>query len=135
MIRRMQRQASSSVEDRSDYDFHLIGRTSNFWAPIATGRDAARFGRWANPFTHNILCYDNGRVTRTDCETEAEFTAELEQIARYHAVNDEWKGIRPLDARVRRRFISTGAGALLHPACAPGEDEAAVETSTLPAAE
>ena len=34
---------------------------------------------------------------------------ELEPLARFRAVNHEWKGIQPLDAGVRRRFIRTSA--------------------------
>ena len=108
------RQFNCRAQDRYVYDFNLCEATP-CWAPLRTGQDGPRFGRWANPFSWTILSYADRNVERLDCDSHAEFKDLLEQLAMFHAMNDKWKGIEPAPQGLRDRFIATGAGKLLYP--------------------
>ena len=114
------RTATSRAEggsgSRYHYDFSLCSTTGQ-WARIDTGQDAPWFGQWANPFERRILCYAEGDLSCTACDTDEESTAELDRIAEFHRNNDAWKGIDPWSTALLERFVAAGAGHLVHAAC------------------
>ena len=79
-----------------------------------TGLDGPDFQRWANPFTFMTTCYDNRVVTRLDFDTNEEFAQQIEDIVKFHAMNDAWRGIHPGTEYVRDHFIAAGAGRFMN---------------------
>lgn len=65
--------------DRYRFDFQEC-RSKDGWAQIDTSQDASYYGNWANPFTLQIFSYVEGDVTRTTCDTPAEFADELRRM-------------------------------------------------------
>jgi hypothetical protein len=96
-------------------DYHAVLTVADQWTQLKTGRDSPSFRRWANPFTFMTSCYDNRVITRLDFDTEAAFAEQLEDIVKFHALNDAWRGIDPPGDRVRERFIAAGAGRFMKP--------------------
>ena len=115
MIRTTRSFVRGSVENRYRYDWREC-RTGR-WAQMDTAQDAPWFGQWANPFEREILSYAEGDECRTACDTDAEFTTELERIAAFHRKNDQWKGIDPWNAGLYARFAQAGARQLVHESC------------------
>ena len=116
MIRTVHRRAHESIEAAYTFDWTLCS-TKGDWAQMDTEQDAAWFGQWANPFKRTILQYIEGDTTRIDCDTDEEFTSELDSIALYHHDNDKWKGIDPWSDRLTKRFAAVGARHLVHASC------------------
>ncbi|MCY4637485.1 MAG: hypothetical protein OXG04_23810 [Acidobacteria bacterium] len=60
-------------------------------------------------------CYDNRVITRLDFDTREEFAQQLEDIVKFHAMNDAWRGIDPPSEYVREHFIAASAGRFMKP--------------------
>jgi hypothetical protein len=116
MIKTTTEHVGHEVDNRYFYDFGLCSSTGD-WAQMDTAQDAPWFGQWANPFKQEILCYAEGDRTLIECNTDAEFTAKLDEIAAFHRDNDQWKGIDTWSVRIRERFVAAGAGHLVHRSC------------------
>lgn len=129
MIKTTREFVGNEVGDRYFYDFGLCS-TKGDWAQMDTGQDAPWFGQWANPFARHILCYAEGDRTLIECDTDAEFTSELERIAAFHRENDEWKGIDTWSVRIRERFAAAGGGHLVHPSCFEMNDAEGTESAS-----
>lgn len=74
--------------DRYHYDRHLAG-----YAQVDTRQDAPYFGTWLNPVTRTIVCYCEGDLTTTTCDTDEELRAEVERMKDYYG--DGFRGIDP----------------------------------------
>jgi len=99
--------------ERYHFDFGPCSLKNGF-AQIDTGSDAWYFGNWANPKTLEIVSYAEGDITRTICDTEEEFIAELEKMQRFHLKNDEKFGIDTLlNDDLKLAFINIGAAKFL----------------------
>lgn len=81
------------------------------FAQIDTRQDAWYYGTWANPETLRVVCFAEGDLTVTDCETPEEFSAYLRETASF-----EWfKGIDTMcDDAITERFTGLGLADLLH---------------------
>ena len=121
MIKTTKEFVGHKVHNRYGYDFGLCSSRGD-WAQMDTDQDAPWFGQWAHPFKRQILCYAEGDRTLIECDTDAEFAAELERIAAFHRENDRWKGIDTWSVRIRERFAAAGARRLVHPSCFDMED-------------
>ena len=113
MFRVARHTAHPTVTDCEDY--HAVLSVADQWTQLKTGRDGPDFRRWANPFTFMTTCYDKRVVTRLDFDTKEEFARQIEDLVKFHAMNDAWNGIDPPSENVRERFIATGAGRFIDP--------------------
>ena len=113
MYRVARHTAHRTVVDCEDY--HAVLSVADQWTQMKTGRDGPDFRRWANPFIFMTTCYENRVITRLDFDTKAEFAEQIEDIVRFHAMNDAWRGIDPPSDYVRERFIAAGAGRFMKP--------------------
>ena len=113
MFRVARHTAHPTVVDCEDYDAMLS--VADQWTRLKTGRDNPDFRRWANPFTFMTSCYDNRVITRLDFDTREEFAQQIEDIVKFHAMNDAWRGIDPPSDYVREHFIAAGAGRFMKP--------------------
>ena len=116
MIKTTRKFVGHNVDNRYAYDFGLCSNKGD-WAQMDTSQDAPWFGQWANPFARKIICYAEGDHTLIECDTDAEFTAKLDEIAAFHRENDQWKGIDTWSVRIRERFVAAGSKHLVHPSC------------------
>ena len=102
------------VEDRYAFDYEYCAARKG-WAQCDTRQDASCYGVWANPHKRQVLCYCEGDVTITRCDTDLEFEAVMQHLATFHREDDGWKGVDPgLDERNVRKWIEVGLGDLLH---------------------
>ena len=69
--------------DRYIYDFGLCSAKYGF-SQIDTHDDAWYYGNWANPFRRIIFSYTEGDCTLIECDTDAEFVAEIQSIIQWH---------------------------------------------------
>ena len=113
MFRVARHTAHRTVTDCEDY--HTILAVADQWTQMKTGRDSPDFRRWANPFTFMTTCYENRVITRLDFDTKEEFARQIEDLVKFHAMNDAWNGIDPPSEYVRERFLATGAGRFIDP--------------------
>lgn len=113
MFRVARHTAHPTVTDCEDY--HTVLAVADQWSQMKTGRDGPDFRRWANPFTFMTTCYENRVVTRLDFDTKEEFAQQIEDLVKFHAMNDAWNGIDPPSEHVRERFIATGTGRFIDP--------------------
>ncbi len=111
MFRVARHTAHRTVVDCEDY--HAMLSVADQWTQMKTGRDSPDFRRWANPFTFMTSCYENRVITRLDFDTTEEFAQQIEDLVKFHAMNDAWRGIDPPSDYVRERFIAVGAGRFL----------------------
>ncbi len=111
MFRVARHTAHRTVVDCEDY--HAMLSVADQWTQMKTGRDNPDFRRWANPFTFMTSCYENRVITRLDFDTKEEFAHQIEDLVKFHAMNDAWRGIDPPSNYVRERFIAAGAGRFL----------------------
>jgi hypothetical protein len=102
--------------DRYTYDFGLCSIT-NGWAQIDTSQDASYYGQWISPTKRAILCYCEGDVILTKCESDAELVEEMHKM---RAWNDRpgghtFMGIDPgFNATLKSDLISCGLESFLH---------------------
>ena len=96
------------------YDFGLCSSKNGF-AQLDTGDDAECYGNWANPEKRIIFSYVEGDCTMTECDTDAEFVAEIRRSQAWHKENT---GKFAVDAGLRGaaadRWNALGLGDLLH---------------------
>lgn len=92
--------------DRYFYDKELKG-----YAQVDTRQDAPYFGIWINPIERTIVCFCEGDVTTTVCDTDAELEAEMWGIK--SAYGEGFKGIDP-GATLQAALEAAGLGAFLH---------------------
>ena len=103
------------LSDRYSFDCGPCSYANGF-AQIDTRQDAAHFGTWGSPGARTIVSFCEGDVTTTVCETDAEFSAHLRELARW---NDEaGYGPMKIDAvfhdALRQAFEKLGLADLLH---------------------
>lgn len=113
MFRVARHTARPTVTDCEDY--HAVLSVADQWTQLKTGRDGPDFRRWANPFTFMTTGYEDRVITRLDFDTKEEFAGQIEDLARFHAMNDAWGGISPPSEYVRDGFIATGAERFMKP--------------------
>ena len=102
------------MSDRYSFDFGSY-TTANGFTQIDTRQDASYF-TWWSPATRTIINFCEGDVTTTVCETDAKFTEQLRELARWNAEG----GYGPMkidpgfsDA-LRQAFVKLGVADLLH---------------------
>ena len=69
--------------DRYFYDFGECS-SKNGWVQYDTYQDAWYFGVWVHPGKREILSFAEGDETRTTCENEAEYHAELASMEEFY---------------------------------------------------
>ena len=88
----------------------------NAWAQVDTAQDASWFGTWASPAERTIVNFAEGDVTRTVCDTDAEFAATLREIDRWN--RDHGYGparIDPgFDPALKTAFAALGLIEMIH---------------------
>lgn len=65
------------MTDRYAFDFKTCTADKG-WAQMDTKQDASYYGVWVNPTLRKLVSYCEGDVTFQECETDAEFTTELQ---------------------------------------------------------
>ena len=103
------------LSDRYSFDCGACSYANGF-AQIDTRQDAPWYGGWCAPATRTIVSFCEGDVTTTVCETDAEFSAQLRELAKW---NDEaGYGPMKIDAvfheELRQAFDTLGLADLLH---------------------
>ena len=81
--------AFDPMGDRYQFDFSL----KKGWAQLDTTQDASYYGNWINPVTLETLCFAEGDITRTKCETEAEFITHIHALVAWHKERGYFIGI------------------------------------------
>ena len=100
--------------DRYRFDFDEC-HFKKGWAQCDTGQDASYFGAWANPITLETTCYCEGDVTRSKCESEAEFVEKIRQWHEWNMANGWGFAIDGMcDERIIGEFRRLGLDDLLH---------------------
>jgi hypothetical protein len=101
--------------DRYLYDFGPCSYANGF-AQIDTSQDAPYFGKWANPTSLVIFSYCEGDTTHIQCETEAEFAAELRDIDAWNVSQGHGNArVDPgFSADMKAAFERIGLADLLH---------------------
>ena len=103
------------LSDRYSFDCGPCSIANGF-AQIDTKQDASYFGYWGSPGARTIVNFAEGDLTTTVCDTDAEFTAQLRELARW---NDD-AGYGPMkidpgrDDGLRHAFERLGVADLLH---------------------
>ena len=101
--------------DRYRYDSMLFKQG---FATLDSASDAWYFGQWACPFKRVLFSYVEGDCTTTECETDAEFTAEVLKVADWHRKHDKFHGIDcglgDGHKATEEAFRALGLGELLH---------------------
>ena len=103
------------LSDRYSFDCGPCSYANGF-AQIDTKQDAPWYGAWCSLSARTIVNFCEGDVTTTVCETDAEFSAQLRELARW---NDEaGYGPMKIDAvfhdELRQAFEKLGLADLLH---------------------
>jgi hypothetical protein len=100
--------------DRLFFDFGDCSSANGF-AQLDTRQDACYFGTWANPLRLVIFNYCEGDQTTHQCDSEAEFVAEVRRIEMFNRDLGFGFGIDPgCNAELRQRFVALGLGDLIH---------------------
>ena len=101
--------------DRYVYD-QLLFKAG--WATLDTDQDAWYYGNWADPVKRVLFCYAEGDCITTECETDAEFRAEVERVVEWHRENGRFIGIdcglASWSQGLHDRFVELGLEGLLH---------------------
>lgn len=84
----------------------------NGYAQIDTTSDASYYGNWASPSARTIVSFAEGDVCRTICESDEEFTREVQRFADYDP--EDFIGIDAPTDTLAEAFRSLGLGHLLH---------------------
>lgn len=101
--------------DRYVYDFGACS-ISKGWAQIDTSQDASYFGQWINPEKRQIVCYCEGDVILTKCDTDEDLRAEIVKMKQW---NDEqghrFMGIDPgFSDKLKTSLTAAGLNEYLH---------------------
>jgi hypothetical protein len=101
--------------DRYSFDFGPCTYAKG-WAQLDTAQDASYYGNWVNPTRRMLLSYAEGDITLTECDTDAEFVAQVGKACEWHEANDGKRpGIDPgLNPAMRDLFIAIGLVQWLH---------------------
>lgn len=102
------------VDDGSRYalDFGACDYKRGF-AQMDTDQDAGYFGQWANPTRLVVVCYAEGDLTVSECETGEEFVGLVRRIAEFHG--EGFKGVDGMcEEGIIGGFEALGLGDLLH---------------------
>lgn len=100
--------------DRYRYDFKRC-TLKDGWAQLDSKQDASYYGQWANPLTLELQSYCEGDTTRTTCDCEADFIAELTKCVEWNKEAGYWIGIDAgFNQPVIDAFTRMGFGDLLH---------------------
>ncbi len=103
------------LSDRYSFDCGPCSIANGF-AQVDTKQDASYYGTWCSPAVRTIVNFAEGDLTTTVCDTDAEFTEQLRELARW---NDE-AGYGPMkidpgsDDGLRHAFERLGVADLLH---------------------
>ena len=103
------------LSDRYTFDCGPCSCAHGF-AQVDTKQDAPYYGTWCSPSARTLVCFSEGTLTTTVCETDAELVAELRALARWNAA----AGHGPMridvlrDDVLRQAFETLGLGDLLH---------------------
>ena len=101
--------------DRYHYDQLL--RKKGF-ATLDSESDAWYYGQWASPSRRVLFSYVEGDCITVECETDAEFTAEVLKVAEWHRKYDKFHGIDcgllKGSKDMEEQFKALGLGELLH---------------------
>ena len=103
------------LSDRYSFDCGPCSYANGF-AQIDTSQDANYYGTWGSPGARTIVNFCEGDVTTTVCETDAQFAAQLRELAKWHAEH----GYGPMkidpgrDNGLRQAFEKLGVSDLLH---------------------
>ena len=73
----------------------------NGYAQVDTTQDAPYFGIWANPYTFTTVCYCEGDIHRTVCDTMEEFIDEMEEMKVWYGEEKKWIGVDAYDNKER----------------------------------
>ena len=105
-----QKHSSHPNGERYELDFGACSHRRGF-AQVDTRQDAWYYGTWANPETLRVVCFAEGDLTVTDCETPEEFSAYLRETASH-----EWfRGIDTMQSDpITAAFEGLGLADLLH---------------------
>ena len=68
--------------DRYRYDFRLCNFKDG-WAQLDKRQDAWYYGNWINPLTLKLFSYCEGDLTLTECDTEADFAAQVRECCEW----------------------------------------------------
>lgn len=103
------------MTDRYVFDFKKC-TPSNGWAQFDSEQDASYFGHWVNPFTREIVSYCEGDITRTRCETDAEYVAAILDLCGWCIDRGEkYPAIDGMcDEKIITRFRELGLAEWLH---------------------
>ena len=81
------------------------------YAQIDTDQDAWYFGMWACPIHKTVITYAEGDLSKTICDTDAEFIAEMQRIS-------QWPSFKGVDigwtTDFKRAWEDLGLASLLH---------------------
>jgi hypothetical protein len=101
--------------DRYAFDFGLCTYEKG-WAQLDTFGDASYFGNWVNPAERKLVCYCEGDVNITTCETDEAFTAEVRRVCEFWSKGDGRRaGIDPgFSPEMKAAFERFGLGEWLH---------------------
>ena len=79
----MKVERSFQMEDRYLFDFKLC-RIEDGWSQFDTSQDANYFGNWVNPIKLQTICYAEGDIIVTNCDSISEFKTEIEKMFEYY---------------------------------------------------
>ena len=103
------------MSDRYSFDFGQCSSANGF-AQIDTRQDASYYGTWCSPASLTIVNFCEGDVTKTVCETDAEFVEQLRELASWNA--ERGYGLMKIDSgfsdELRQAFEKLGVADLLH---------------------
>ena len=103
------------LSDRYGFDCGPCSYANGF-AQIDTKQDAPWYAQWCSVSARTIVSFCEGDVTTTVCETDAEFAAQLRELAQWNA--EAGYGPMKIDAvfhdELRQAFEKLGLADLLH---------------------
>ena len=103
------------LSDRYSFDLGPCSYANGF-AQIDTKQDASWFGGWCSPGARTIVNFSEGDVTTTVCDTDAEFAAQIRELARWNV--EQGHGPMKIDPGhgdvLRHAFEKLGLADLLH---------------------
>lgn len=86
-------------------------RLAKSYAQIDTDQDAWYFGMWACPIHRTVITYAEGDLTKTICDSDDEFIAEMQRIS-------QWSSFKGIDIgwsdTHKQAWEDLGLSSLLH---------------------
>lgn len=101
--------------DRYLYDFRLC-TIAKGWAQIDTSQDASYFGQWINPAKRQILCYCEGDIILSKCDTDTDIQDELRKMKAWNEEQGHrFMGIDPgFSEPLKAALVAAGLQEYLH---------------------